>query len=965
MYMSTDRGFFLSTNGGATWRREATDQTGANSIFKMVIDPTDRNYIYLAGARGTGLVRSSDGGTNWMQINSGIDLRRAGSTTTIAISASSPNILYASQEDSSGNGAHFFKTTNRGTNWTEMPTPLPYAGWGQAFHAHALAVSPVDPNKIYVGQIGFARSTNGGTSWEWRESGHSDITDIEFLPGDPNYVYVLSDGGLFIHNDATNVVRNNTEAFTPSAPIQSYGLEDAWSNTKVMVSGTQDNGTLITDRAGERDQLWRSIGGCDGANTIAISPNDQGRIYFNSWCGAGNPRLLSKDGGLTNAEISNGLPEIYYSPIRMNKGNTNNPFTVTRTHLWYSRDDDPMGWRRATTAPGADFDTTRESVRQMTMSFQSDGPVASYVWFWHGVGTDGRHFKVLRGTPGSMTMVERRLPGNEIVNMITVDRWHANIAYAMTPAPGAKIYRTIDQGDNWEDITGNMPDINSSDIVSLPTNGRVMFVGTDVGVFRTTTDGGSWSRYQNGLPIVGITNLLYIRGSLFDTLRIGTFGRGYWHRVVSGGDPIAIQLDTARLGAFSLRDVAIVRPGTSLSLADTVVVVGASGIIGVSRNGAKSFAFTGLPGGTMLRGVAASDCTHVVAVGDNGTIIHSNTTGNEWSIIPSGVEVPLRGVAFVGETGWAFGDDGVILRTTDQGATWARVYNEKGTSWSAASFIDAKSGWIVGSASPNGTPFSLLARTTDGGQNWTPWQAPPAVFTSIQMLDADNGYATGDGGILYMTTNGGSSWESRPSGFKTTLTDLVAFGDGSVYVTTIDGRILHTSDGGKTWETMEDIQALGALYAIAKGANELIAVGDSTVAFVRYTKEAPLDTIGKPPFIENFSTHMQPIKEELTPVSTEDDALGGARIMSIVPNPTTEGTTVRFSLARRSRVTIAVHTLLGEPVALLTEEMLASGPHSATWDGADAAGHPVAAGTYLLRITAGSAISTGRIAIVR
>lgn len=951
MYLASDRGFFVSSDGGATWNRSATDQPAGANVYDMVIDPTDRNYIYLAAPASTGLTRSSDGGANWMRINSGIDLGRAGATTAIAIAASSPNILYAATSDTSGRGGMIYRSTNRGTNWTPTSTPLPYIDGGQSFHAHALAVAPNDPNKVYAGSVGFIRSVDAGRTWEWRESGHADLTSIEFLPGDPNYVYILSDGGLFIHNDETNVVRNISEAFTPSAPIQAYSLEDAWSNSKVMVSGTQDNGTLLTQQAGERDKVWTSIGGCDGGNTISIDPRDPNRIYFNSWCGASNPRLLSKDMGQTSGDISYGLPEIYYTPLRLNKGNTNGPFTVTRTHLYYSSGDE-IRWLRATTAPGADFDTLREAVRMMTVNFQNDGPVAAYTWFWHNPpATDGRRMTIHRGTPGAMTMLQRTMPGNEVINMVVVDRWSANVAYAMTVWP-ARVYRTTNQGDTWENITGNLPDVTSWDLVTLPSNPRVMFIATDVGVFRTSTDGASWSRYQNGLPIVGANSFSYIRGEGFDTLRLATFGRGYWQRVIDGSDPIAWQIDTARLGAFSLRDIAVVRPGLLPGLVDTVVTVGASGIIGLSVDDAQSFRFAGLPSGILLRGVAASDCTHVTAVGDDGTIIHSNTTAREWTIVGSGVSVPLRGVTFVGDVGWSFGDDGVILRSTNKGAAWERVYNLKGTNWNAASFIDANTGWIVGGAGGQ-APQPMLARTTDGGVQWILWQSPPAVFTSIQMLDADNGYATGDGGILYRTTNGGSSWEDRPSGFKTTLTDLVALSSEIVYVTTSDGRILRTGDGGKSWQAEEDIQALGALYAITKGTGELIAVGDSTVAFVRIGGEAPLDTVGKPPYIERF-----------TAGALADAARTGARIESIAPNPTADGTTIGFTIAARGPVTIAIHTMLGEPIAVLTERTLSPGRHSVTWDGADASGRPVAAGAYLVRITAGSTMTSGRIAVV-
>lgn len=952
MYLSGNAGFFRSTDGGATWRQRPAANWGT-ALYDMAVDPVNRSNVYVSGQAGVGVHRSTDGGETWSPMNTGIDLAASNWSTAIAISPSSPNILYVAVGDTSGEFGRIYRTTNSGARWDLANGFVDYIDGAQSFHAHAISVAPNDPNKVYVGSVGFLRSTDAGRTWSPRDAGHSDITAIEFLPGDPNYVYILSDGGLFVHDDAANVVRNFTEAFTPSAPLQAYSLEDAWSNSKVMVSGTQDNGTLFTDEAGERDKLWTSIGGCDGATTVAIHPNDPMMIYFNSWCGAWNPRLRSID-GRTNTNINNGLSEIYYTPIRMNKGNTNYLFTVTRTHIYYSPDKGDT-WKRATSVSGADYDTLREAVRTMSVSFQSDGPIAVYTWFWDGPASNSRRLKIHRGaSPGSMVATDVAMPGNEKIHQVIPDRWSAMTAYVMTDAPGAKIYRTTDQGVTWVDITGNLPDVNAWDIVATPTSGRVMWLATDIGVFRTRTDGGSWSRFQNGLPVVGANTFSYIRGGGYDTLRVATFGRGYWQRVLDGDDPIAYQLDTAHLGRIALRDVAVIRPGTAPTLADTVITVGVNGIIGVSENSGRSFRFSALPSGVILRGVAVSDCTHVTAVGDAGTIIHSNSTASEWAVVNSGVSVPLRGVSFVGETGWAFGDDGVILRSTDRGAQWEQMYSETGSTWNAISFIDSLNGWIVGSDELNKTRFPVLARTSDGGIEWIPWQSPPTVFTAIQMLGADNGFATGDGGVLYRTTNGGSSWEERPSGYTTLLTDLNALSAGLVFVTTADGRILRTEDGGKSWREEENVQALGGLYAITKGTNEMIAVGDSTIAFVRLAAEAPIDTAGRPPFIENFAAG-----------AAGESGRWAARIESIAPNPTTDETTIRFSLSRRARVTIAIHTLLGQRVAVLGDQLLDAGAHSATWSGTDDAGAPVPSGSYLVRITAGEVVSTARIGVVR
>lgn len=967
MYLSTYSGFFRSSDGGESWRIGNIRSRADNlSFFSMAVDPLNRANVYITQARGGGVYKSTDNGVNFDAINTGLDLGRMGPTQPITIAASSPNILYLAGGDTSGNTGLIYKTTDGGANWRATGTPLPYIAAGQDFHAHAISVAPNDPNKVYVGAIGFMRSTNGGDTWEWRESGHSDITSIEFLPSDPNYVYVLSDGGIFVHNDATGQVRSNAEAFIPSAPIQAYSLESAWSNQKVLVSGTQDNGTLLTERGGDQNELWRSIGGCDGANTIAVHPNNPNLIFYNSWCGPSNPRLRSRDMGRTHEDISQGLAEIYYTPIRMNKSGSNYLLTVTREKIYLSKDSG-ASWNAGTTAP-VDF-AADEPPRMLYVSNHGGSTIHAYVQFWHDPARswDGTKMKVFTGTGWDLVASTVRMPGREPINSVTVDRWTSATAYVSTSTPNVRIYRTTNAGGYWQNITGNMPDVNISEIVASPTDSRTMYVATDVGMFKTRTDGTTWYRYQHGLPIVGVSNLDYIRGAEVDTLRIATFGRGYWHRILRGDDPLAYMLDSSVRASVALLDVGVIRRGSQIPpLPDTVITVGASGVIGRSDDGARSFRFDVLPQDILLRGVAVSDCTHVTAVGDAGTIIHSNTAAREWQQVESGVSVSLRGITFLGADGWAIGDDGVILKSTNSGGIWSRVNNEKGVTLKSIWFTDLLNGWVVGEGlNKNQQTEPKMYRTTDGGTSWLLWQTPPVSFTALQMYDGNLGYATGDNGILYLTTDGGSSWTPKPSGFKTTFTDLAIVSPRLVYVTTSDGRVMYTDDDGKSWKIDEDVQSRGSLNSITLGTHDLIAVGDSDVVRVRFGDEPPLDTIGKPPLIDNFPTRF-PQPFELRSSGVDDRSVGNAvRIEAIVPNPMTDATTIRFMVPRRSQATLTIYTMLGVPIATLREQDLDAGTQSATWDGRDANGVLVAAGTYLVRIETGDGIATGWIALVR
>jgi ligand-binding sensor domain-containing protein len=84
------------------------------------------------------------------------------------------------------------------------------------------------------------------------------------------------------------------------------------------------------------------------------------------------------------------------------------------------------------------------------------------------------------------------------------------------------VYETKSGGASWTDVSGNLPDVPTSDVVY--TNGNLV-VGTDFGVFTSSDNGASWSRYGTGLPNVVIDQLTQDPNG---NLVAATHGRGIW-----------------------------------------------------------------------------------------------------------------------------------------------------------------------------------------------------------------------------------------------------------------------------------------------------------------------------------------------------------------------------------------------------------------------------------------------------
>jgi hypothetical protein len=95
-----------------------------------------------------------------------------------------------------------------------------------------------------------------------------------------------------------------------------------------------------------------------------------------------------------------------------------------------------------------------------------------------------------------------------------------------TPGTPGKIFKSIDTGINFSDISGNLPDVPVSTIAVDPNNEQRIWAGTDVGVFQTTDGGVTWSSYRGNMPVVAIMDLKY--NAVTGYLTVATHGRGIW-----------------------------------------------------------------------------------------------------------------------------------------------------------------------------------------------------------------------------------------------------------------------------------------------------------------------------------------------------------------------------------------------------------------------------------------------------
>jgi uncharacterized protein (TIGR03437 family) len=144
-------GAFRSTDGGANWVGLTGGLAGVDAI---AINPSSPSTIYFGRARGT-LLKSTDSGSTVASLVNGLPSPPP-SVAALAIDPTNPSVVYA------GTGSGVFKSTDGGSNWTAMSSGL------EGANVLALVIDPSNPSTIYVGtsEGKVFKSISGGTTWQ-------------------------------------------------------------------------------------------------------------------------------------------------------------------------------------------------------------------------------------------------------------------------------------------------------------------------------------------------------------------------------------------------------------------------------------------------------------------------------------------------------------------------------------------------------------------------------------------------------------------------------------------------------------------------------------------------------------------------------------------------------------------------------------------------------------------------------
>ncbi len=510
-----DGGIYRTTDGGVTWTKVLTE-------FRMYdIESKPRSTTVYASGNGV-FYKSTNRGETWKRIRNGLPV--GSGRTAIAVTSKRASYVYLLFSNIPGNGQFggLYRSSDSGNTFSlrsNRPNILGYDRFGgdnrsQSNYDLAMAVSPTDAEEVHVGGINCWKSNNGGETWEntsyWREDivsaieyTHADIHALEYIG---ETLFVGSDGGIYKTKNKAKNWESISNGLNISQPYK-IGLDP--TNAERFVFGSQDNGSNKYENG-----TYFHWFGADGFESI-IDPTNPQRIYGSFQFGGLN---RTEDGGLTVTRITpkdekgNVLRGIWSTPYTLDSEDTNTLYGGYGGNLYKSTNKGDS-WVNIT--PNNDIGV---GACEHIAVAPSDN---DYIYL---IKRNSIHYSHDQGKTWNDTFFSSAVS----LSYITVHTENPKVVWLTSGnfAENEKVFKSIDGGKTFTNISGALPNIPINCIVYQKGTDDGLYVGTDIGVFYRDNTLSDWQLYSDNFPNTIVTELeiQYLSNKIY----AATFGRGVW-----------------------------------------------------------------------------------------------------------------------------------------------------------------------------------------------------------------------------------------------------------------------------------------------------------------------------------------------------------------------------------------------------------------------------------------------------
>ncbi len=545
------RGVYRSTDGGTTWQRTlyVNDSTGA---IDLAMDPTNARIVYAAmwqvrrtpwslvdGGAGSGFYQSRDGGVTWRKLEGHGLPGGLWGRTAVSVGADGRHVYALINAKAGGlyrsdDGGDSWKLVNDDQNIRQRP-----------WYYFQVKADPVAPTTVYLLNFFMYRSTDGGASITRLNPPHVDNHALWIDPTAPERMIEGNDGGATISMDGG--AHWSTESNQPTAQIYHVATDD---QVPYRVYGAQqDRGTYsiasATNRGAITDQDWYDVAGGESGYVLPV-PGAPDTVFAGSYFGSltrwnratGEAQDVTPWPENTEGYAAETVP-LRFSWTAPSAFDPHRPYTLyTGSQYLLETTDGGRSWTKLSP------DLTRNDKAKQQLS---GGPItldnvgAEYydviytiapspvakdlIW----VGTDDGLIHLTRDRGVHWTDVTpKAMPAWAHVELIEASSRDAGTAYAAANAhllgdDAPYLLRTHDGGKTWTSIGAGVEG-SAYVIREDPVRSRMLYAGTEKGVFVSFDDGDHWQSLRLNLPPTSIRDLV-VHGN---DLVLATHGRGFW-----------------------------------------------------------------------------------------------------------------------------------------------------------------------------------------------------------------------------------------------------------------------------------------------------------------------------------------------------------------------------------------------------------------------------------------------------